>query len=130
MGLVNKKTGRGSSGNILDKAIIAFYRLHTVNEQAGVGNKYYLPLIEIMVGDYRQCPRRLTFIPNLVAIQVKEAERRGQGEGISRCHISQDGGMVEDQASGITGQRARFKVDNPRELLVFVIYQRVKESLP
>jgi len=84
MGLVNKKTGRGNSGNILNKVIIAFYRLHTVNEQAGVGNKYYLTTTEIMVGDYRQCPRRLTFIPNLVAIQVKEAERRGQGEGISR----------------------------------------------
>ena len=129
MGLVYVKTGRGG-GNILNKAIIAVYCLHAVDEQAWVGGEYHLPPTQIVLGDYRQRTCGLTLLPYVVTIQVKEAEQRGQGKGLSRSHVNQAGGEVENQAFNIAGQRTGFKVDNLRELSVFVIDQRVKERLP
>ena len=40
MRLVNEKTGRGDSGNVLNEVVIAFHGLHAVDEYTGVGDEY------------------------------------------------------------------------------------------
>ena len=43
MRLVKEKIGCGDSGNVLNEDVIAFHRLHTVDEYAGVGNESRTP---------------------------------------------------------------------------------------
>ena len=41
--MVNEKIGCSGSGNVLNEVVIAFHRLHTVDEYAGVGDESRTP---------------------------------------------------------------------------------------